>query len=282
MAKEMKPRKTYTRRRAPQAVKELQNDLLSFLKDVRAGLREPWIEKMSSFGFLSGKAAEAVSADYDILYDALLDCFETGECENERRRGPEESIVSATALRDLIEGPLLQRFADSKLPAALSLYLPIMNNMISNAAVELLSAARNRLDEEQQIMLEQSTPVLQISRRLLMLPIIGLVDSFRARRLTEALLEAVSSNRAEVAVIDLTGVATIDSAVANYLIQTAEAVRLMGAKVFFTGLSGEIAKTLVKIGVDLGKITVLGDLQSGIEAGVREISQVEDGIEEAA
>jgi len=295
MAKEMKPLATYGNRREPKAVKELQRDLVVFLKDIREDLREAWTDKMSSFGFQSGKSPDIIASDYDTLYNALLDCFETGEYEKVRQRAidvvarfvpekrePEASIVGAVTLRDLIEGPLLERFEESKLQPTLSVYLPVMNNIISSIAVELLRMVRGHIDEERRMMRDVSTPVLQISQGLLMLPIIGLIDSFRARQLTEALLGAVADNRAEVAVIDLTGVAAIDSAVANHLIQTAEAARLMGAKVFFTGLSGEIAKTLVKIGIDLRKIKVLGDLQTGIEAGVREISRSEGEIGEAA
>ncbi|MDP1807937.1 MAG: STAS domain-containing protein [Actinomycetota bacterium] len=295
MAKEMKPLETYGRRREPLAVKELQNDLIGFLKDMRSGLREPWAKKMISFGFQSAKSPEVVNADYDTLYDALLDCFETGEYEKvearagdivthfvPKKRDPEESIVSVVALRDLIEGPLLERFANAKLQAILSVYLPVMNNIISSIAVELLRTVHGHIDEEQQMIRELSIPVLQITPGLLMLPIIGLVDSFRVLQLTEALLEAVSANRAEVAVIDLTGMGVMDSQVANHLIQTAEAVRLMGAKVFFTGLSSETAQTLVQIGVDLSKINVRGDLQDGIEAGAREIRNKNGHLNEAA
>ena len=75
-------------------------------------------------------------------------------------------------------------------------------------------------------------------------------------------------------VIDITGVPTVDSKVANHLIQTAEAARLMGAKAILTGVSAEIAQTVVTIGVDLSRITTLCDLQSGIEEADRVIGYV--------
>ena len=93
--------------------------------------------------------------------------------------------------------------------------------------------------------------MLQVRERLLILPIIGVLDSQRARQLTEQLLRGIRANRAKVVVIDITGVPTIDSTVANHLVQTVEASRLMGANVIITGLSSEIAQTLVTIGVDL-------------------------------
>ena len=106
--------------------------------------------------------------------------------------------------------------------------------------------------EQQEAIRELSTPVLQVRDRLLILPIIGMLDSQRARQLTEQLLGAIQSNRARVVVIDITGVATIDLAVANHLVQTVEAARLMGASTIITGLSSRIAQTLVDLGVDLG------------------------------
>src|SRR5439155_22952528 len=79
-----------------------------------------------------------------------------------------------------------------------------------------------------------STPVLQVGERLLILPIIGVIDPQRARQLTEQLLRAIRTNRAKVVVIDITGVAAMDSNVANHLVQTVEASRLLGATVIVT------------------------------------------------
>src|SRR6266403_1905230 len=111
--------------------------------------------------------------------------------------------------------------------------------------------------------------LLQVRERLLILPIIGVIDPQRARQLTEQLLRAIRTNRAKVVVIDITGVAAMDSNVANHLVQTVEASRLLGATVIVTGLSPEIAQTLVTIGVDLSEMATVGDLQGGIEEAER-------------
>jgi rsbT co-antagonist protein RsbR len=87
--------------------------------------------------------------------------------------------------------------------------------------------------------------------------------------LTEQLLRGIRANRAKVVVIDITGVPSVDSTVANHLVQTVDASRLMGATVIVTGLSSEIAQTLVTIGVDLTKMKTVGDLQGGIEEAER-------------
>jgi rsbT co-antagonist protein RsbR len=118
---------------------------------------------------------------------------------------------------------------------------------------------------QQEAIRELSTPVLRLRNRLLIMPIIGVIDSHRANQLTEQLLQRIRTDRAKVVVMDITGVPTVDSAVANHLIQAVQASRLMGATVIVTGLSAEVAQTLVRLGVDLTKVRTVGDLQEGIE-----------------
>jgi PAS domain S-box-containing protein len=114
-----------------------------------------------------------------------------------------------------------------------------------------------------------STPVLPVRERLLILPLIGIVDSNRALQLTEQLLTSIRTFRAKAVVIDITGVPVVDSRVANHLLQTVEAARLMGAMVIVTGISPEIAQTLVRIGIDLSRLLTRTDLMGGLEEAER-------------
>lgn len=132
-----------------------------------------------------------------------------------------------------------------------------------------LFARESTMRKQQEAIRELSTPVLQIRERLLLLPIIGVIDTLRARLITESLLRSIRANRAKVVVMDITGVATIDSKVANHLLQTVTAARLMGASVIVTGLSSDVAQSLVALGIDLGKLNTVGDLQGGIEEAER-------------
>lgn len=125
------------------------------------------------------------------------------------------------------------------------------------------------IHKQQEAIRELSTPVLQVRSELLILPIVGVIDEQRARLLTETLLQAIKDRRAKVIVMDITGVSTVDSRVANHILQTVDASRLMGATVIVTGLSPEIAQTLVEIGVDLSRLNTVGDLQGGLAAAER-------------
>jgi rsbT co-antagonist protein RsbR len=132
--------------------------------------------------------------------------------------------------------------------------------------VDVIVFERARVIRQQQDAIrELSTPVLQIRDRLLLLPIIGVIDTHRARLITEGLLNAIRAARAKVVVMDVTGVATIDSKVANHLIQTVTAAKLMGATIIVTGLSADVAQSLVALGIDLTKLNTVGDLQGGLE-----------------
>jgi anti-anti-sigma regulatory factor len=128
---------------------------------------------------------------------------------------------------------------------------------------------RQRLQEEliqaQAVALEElSTPLIPISDTTLVMPLIGRIDSRRAEQVLEALLGGITSQGANLAIIDITGVSVVDTQVANALIQTARAVRLLGAQVVLTGIRPEVAQTLVSLGVDLGDIVTRSTLQSGI------------------
>jgi len=151
----------------------------------------------------------------------------------------------------------------------LDAYEPAANSIAITVAVGFVRERERIIRQQQEAIRELSTPVLQVRERLLILPIIGVIDPHRARQLTEQLLRGIRATRAKVVVIDITGVAAMDASVANHLVQTVEAARLLGAMVIVTGLSPEIAQTLVNIGVDLGKMNTVGDLQGGIEEAER-------------
>jgi rsbT co-antagonist protein RsbR len=151
----------------------------------------------------------------------------------------------------------------------LDAYEPAANRIAVTVGVSFVEERERVIREQQEAIRELSTPVLQVRESLLILPIIGVLDSQRARQLTEQLLGAIQAHRARVVVIDITGVAAVDRTVANHLVQTVEASRLMGASAIISGLSSKIAQTLVDLGVDLSMMKTVGDLQGGLEEAER-------------
>jgi rsbT co-antagonist protein RsbR len=127
---------------------------------------------------------------------------------------------------------------------------------------------RKRAEETiqtQTVMLhELSTPVIPFSDEVLVMPLIGTIDTRRAQQALETLLSSIATSRARVAILDITGVPVVDTQVANALLRAAQAVSLLGAKVVLTGIRPEVAQTIVGLGVSLQSVVTRSSLQSGI------------------
>lgn len=114
------------------------------------------------------------------------------------------------------------------------------------------------------VLLELSTPLIPISDQIVVMPLVGTVDAHRARQITETLLSGISTHRFQLAILDITGVAVVDTHVANTVLQCAQAVRLLGAQVVLTGIRPEVAQLLVGLGLDLSGVVTRSTLQTGI------------------
>jgi rsbT co-antagonist protein RsbR len=182
-----------------------------------------------------------------------------------------EVVGIVLLLRDVLARSLFEKYQRdfALLNRVLDAYEPAANRIANTVAVSFVDERERVIRQQQDSIRELSTPVLPVRERLLILPIIGVLDSERARQLTGQLLSGIRTHRAKVVVIDITGVPDVDEAVADHLVRTVDASRLMGASVIITGLSPEIAQTLVTIGVDLSKMDTIGDLQGGLEEAER-------------
>ncbi len=114
------------------------------------------------------------------------------------------------------------------------------------------------------LLAELSTPLLRISERVVVMPLIGSLDSARASMVVDSLLHAIEDQRVEVAILDITGVPVVDTQIANVLIQCARAVKLLGAATVLTGIRPDVAQTIVALGIDLEDIVTRADLMGGI------------------
>jgi rsbT co-antagonist protein RsbR len=258
--------------------------LVQHLRRNRTVLREEWARRITEAQLLTAMTPEELFSEATAVYDNYVEVLETGSVEalqayardlSERiiPRGVEtdEVLGIVLLLRDVLARSLFEKYQSEfeMLNRVLDAYEPAANRIANTVGVSFVQERERIIRQQQEAIRELSTPVLQVREQLLILPIIGVLDSQRARQVTEQLLRAIRANRAKVVVIDITGVPTIDSTVANHLVQTVDASGLMGASVIITGLSSEIALTLVTIGLDLSKMNAVGDLQGGIEEAER-------------
>jgi rsbT co-antagonist protein RsbR len=271
-------------------------EVVSYLRDSGKQLREEWVRRITDAELLRAMSPEEIDTEVTAVYDNYVDTLETGSVEtlqayardlSERiiPRGVEtdEVLGIVLLLRDVLARALFGKYLEDAdlLNRILDAYEPAANRIAVTVGVSFVQERERVIREQQEAIRELSTPVLQVRDRLLILPIIGGLDTARARQLTEQLLGAIQSNRARVVVIDITGVATIDLNVANHLVQTVEAARLMGASAIITGLSSRIAQTLVDLGVDLSMMKTVGDLQGGLEEADRLIGYRASGSRDA-
>lgn len=137
--------------------------------------------------------------------------------------------------------------------------------------VALERVLKAREEKMIQVIRELSTPVIPVHEHVLVLPIIGSIDAERARRITECLLQEVTRRRAQIIIIDLTGVPESDASALEALLRTARAAALLGARTVFVGIRPEMARALAKFGADRERFFALADLQSGIGWALREL-----------
>src|SRR2546423_5341218 len=140
--------------------------------------------------------------------------------------------------------------------------------------VENFIRSREEIIRQQRAdMLELSTPVIKVWDKILTLPIIGTLDSRRAQMMMEALLQKIVETGSTIAILDITGVRTIDTPVANHLVKTVTAARLMGARCILTGVSPAIAQTMVQLRIDLTQITTRAQMADGIKLALEMIGR---------
>ncbi len=230
---------------------ELLQELVAHLRQNRTQLREEWANRITEAQLLTAMTKEEIFTEATSVYDNYVETLATGTFEalqsysrnlSERiiPRGVEthEVVGIVLLLRDVLARSLFAKYQGdfTMLNRILDAYEPAANRIANTVAVGFVQERERVIRQQQEAIRELSTP---------------------------------RTNRAKVVVIDITGVAAMDATVANHLVQTVEASRLLGATVIVTGLSPEIAQTIVTIGVDLGKMNTVGDLQGGIEQAER-------------
>ncbi|SEQ32404.1 STAS domain-containing protein [Streptomyces radiopugnans] len=182
---------------------------------------------------------------------------------------PTATSLAILALKDALLEAVERDNHDPRelFPAALTI-----NRLLDEAAALSFNAYVERREEiiqrQSRQLLELSTPVVHLWRRILAVPLIGTLDTARTQVVMENLLQAIQTHDARVAIIDITGVQTVDTAVAQHLMQTVNAVRLMGADCFISGVRPSIAQTIAQLGIDLSTILTRATLADALAAAV--------------
>ncbi|MGI9557400.1 MAG: PAS domain-containing protein, partial [Solirubrobacterales bacterium] len=182
---------------------------------------------------------------------------------------PEEECRIYQAVRQRkgtrVDDELLFRGDGSSFPAEYSSYPMERDGDLVGCVVTFMDISeRLQVMELNQSLMEMSTPVTQVWNKLLLLPLVGIIDTKRARDIMSAMLSEISETRARVFILDISGVGVIDTAVANHLIQITKATSLMGCDCIVSGVSPAIAQTIVELGIDVGKVQTTATMQDAL------------------
>ncbi|MFH0803349.1 MAG: STAS domain-containing protein [bacterium] len=143
------------------------------------------------------------------------------------------------------------------------------NKEMLDGTLDQVKLTNEKLHASQKTILDMSTPVIQVWKGILVLPLIGVVDSHRAHQARETLLNRIVEEEAKMVIIDITGVPVVDSVVAKYLAQTCAAIKLIGAEGILTGISVNVAQILVRLGIDFTGIITKSNLAEGLEVSLK-------------
>lgn len=176
-----------------------------------------------------------------------------------------------------LKRPLFERIRTEfiKDPAAMTREVWLATELIDKLGLYTTGVYQKARDEvivrQQQEMLELSTPVVKLWEGILALPLIGTLDSNRTQIVMESLLQRIVQTGAGIAILDITGVPTVDTLVAQHLMKTVAATRLMGAECIISGIRPQIAQTIVHLGVDLGDVTTKATLADAFALALRRV-----------
>jgi len=280
MAKTNQKAKSITEDEAKVIIREL----CEHLRKTRDRNRKVWVDKTVEVGLLQAMTKDEIMAEATSVYDNYIGVLETGKEEEllAYARDLSERVIPrgvttgevlglVLVLRDILSRSLNDKYAADEdfRNKVMDVYEPAANRIAIVVATIFVNERERTISEQQAAIRELSTPVFTVWGQLLVLPVIGAIDSLRAKQLTENLLNGIRIQRAKVAILDITGVPSVDSKIASHVLMAVEAARLLGCSVILTGVSETISQTMVALGIDLSRINAVLDLQSGIEEGVR-------------
>ncbi|MDT0379266.1 STAS domain-containing protein [Streptomyces sp. DSM 42041] len=262
-------------------------------------IADRWVQlQVERSGLHDGLVESELHEDADALVTALGSALAAG-------LPAERIIVEHAGLRDVVVDLSLRRARAGAAPTVTSLAVMQLKEALLEAVQEELAEGRQMLAaallvsrildasgalcfetfvegreeiirRQSRQLLELSTPVVRLWRQVLAVPLIGNLDTARSQVVMENLLEAIQQHEASVAIIDITGVPTVDTSVAQHLMQTVKAVRMMGADCVISGIQPGIAQTIVQLGIDLSDILTRATLADALETAMELTSRQAD------
>ena len=217
----------------------------------------------------SGNLEDITAPEYDAVNAMLADIASSRAVQGFT---PSETAIYVFSLKDSILAFLQEHLADQ--PEVLNREVNVISKLLDKLGLvsfETYAQGREQLiNQQHQRLIEMlATPVLRIWEEVLVMPLIGTIDTPRAQQIMEKLLQSIVDTESTVAILDVTGVPVVDTRVAQHLLTTIQAANMLGAQCIMTGVNPYNAQTMVKLGIDLSGVITRGTLQAGLEEALR-------------
>ncbi|GAA4308376.1 STAS domain-containing protein [Nibribacter koreensis] len=268
----------------------MNKETATYLKGKKKQLLEAWMGSQIKDAALRDDlmSVSELQQQSDELLTSLLKAFTSTQADNVDSEGyentqdlineisisrarqgfsPRETTAYILSLKEILSNALVEQFSSN--PTVLYQEIISMNKIMDSLSIVSMETYIKGREEvimrQTNEMSEISTPVIRVWEGILALPIIGTLDSARTQVVMEALLEEIVATGSRIAILDISGVPTVDSLVAQHLIKTVSAARLMGAECIISGIRAEIAQTIVHLGIDLTNIYTKASLASALK-----------------
>jgi rsbT co-antagonist protein RsbR len=243
----------------PQNVRISESELRTTLHDFVMALKQ---------GLAGGSPQHIDGAAWSSMRDVLANLSRQRAAQGS---SPTETAMFVFSLKPVLFSKIRDNYKND--PAGLADEILTATDVVDRLGLftaETYQSTREAvIVRQQQEMLELSTPVVELWAGILALPLIGTLDSARTQIVMQNLLEAVVAKGADLAIIDITGVPTVDTLVAQHLLKTVAAARLMGAECIISGIRPQIAQTIIHLGVDLGSVITKANLADAFRLALR-------------
>lgn len=268
----------------------IYTDMATIIADKQQVIRELWIKQIMESGRnlvdLLGEEeikrstrevlkefTKALPIGYDIevkQYDVIKEILEKVSVEAANANlTPSETASFIFSMKDALLPTVLAEYKTKNVNEVVGTINRLIDSLGLFTFETFLETKEKLLREQKSALLEVSAPVVRVWDQILMVPLIGLLDSSRTQLVMEALLDAIEKTQSKVAILDILGIPAVDSLVAKHLLTTVAAVRLMGAECIITGISSKTSQTMVQIGIDLSGITTKSTMADGLRVAYK-------------